>query len=244
MRDLTAAHWVLVSSSNAYARFDQPEQGETAATLEPLAGDVMADMSQYGPAKVACEDAVRACESHTIVRAGLIGGHGDWSGRSGYYPWRFAHPTGADVLVPPDLTFPVAMIDVEDLAAWVVDCAEQRTHGTFNATGPTTTLDTLLYAARTVSGGEAAARPVPAEVLADAGVGPWMGRPSMPLWIDDPSWRYFATLDTSAARKHGLSTRPLEETLAAAMRYEDEREEPRQTGLTDDEERALRDRLE
>lgn len=55
-------------------------------------------------------------DSHTIIRSGLIGGNGDHTGRTGYYPWRFAHPTGENVLVP-DPTFPVAMIDVEDLAA-------------------------------------------------------------------------------------------------------------------------------
>lgn len=61
--------------------------------------------------------------------------------------------------------------------------------------------------------------------------------------IEDPDWRWFATLNSDAARAHGLRTRPLRETLAAALAYEEERTEPRQTGLTDDEERALRAHL-
>lgn len=244
VRDLRARHWVLVSTGNVYARFDQPEQGEEAELLDALEGDVMADMSQYGPAKVACERAVReGHDSWTIVRAGLIGGAGDTSGRSGYYPWRFAHPTGPDVLVPPDLTFPVALVDVEDLASWLVDCAERRTQGVFNATGPTTTLQDVLEASRTVAGSDAAARPVPAETLREAGVSAWMGPSSLPLWIDDPGWRWFATLDSTAARRAGLRTRPLAATLAAALDHENQRREPRATGLTDDEELALRRRL-
>src|SRR5690606_21335999 len=129
---LDARHWVFVSSGNVYAHFDRPEQDETSELLEPLAAHVMADMSEYGPAKVACEQAVRdGGTTATIIRSGLIGGPGDWSGRTGYYPWRLANPTGTDILVPGDLAFPCALIDVDDLAAWVVTCAVDRIDGTF-----------------------------------------------------------------------------------------------------------------
>lgn len=241
---IRARHWLLVSTANVYAQFDQPEQDERSALLEPLAGEVMADMEDYGAAKVACEDAVRASgRSWTIIRPGLIGGAGDTSGRSGYYPWRFAHPTGADVLVPPDLTFPVALIDVEDLARWAIHCAEHGVCGVFNATGPTTTLSDVLATAREVAASTATPRPVPAETLAGAGITHWMGPRSLPLWIDDPAWRWFSTLDTAAARRHGLSLRPLRDTLAAALAYEETRTDPRQAGLTDEGERFLRELL-
>ncbi|HBY23169.1 MAG TPA: oxidoreductase, partial [Propionibacteriaceae bacterium] len=131
-------------------------------------------------------------------------------------------------------------IDVEDLAAWIVHCALDRVQGTFNAAGPTTDLGSVLTLARSVASSAAVARPVPADVLDAAGVSAWMGTPSLPLWIDDESWRYFATLDTTAARREGLRTRPLEETLRAALAFEERRTVPRQTGLTDDEEERLR----
>lgn len=241
VRDVDAAHWVFVSSGNVYRAFDSLEQGEDSPTLEPLDGDVMADMTEYGSAKVACEDAVRGrCPSHTIIRSGLIGGAGDWSGRSGYYPWRFANPSGPEVFVPPDLSFPVALIDVEDLAAWVLTCAEQRVVGTFNATGVTTTLSAVLALAQSVAGSSVPAMAVRDDALKEAGISPWMGPSSLPLWIDDPSWRYFATLDTTRARARGLDTRPLEQTLKAALAYEQQRSEPRHTGLTNDDEHRLR----
>lgn len=245
VRDLTTGHWVLVSTANVYARFDALEQGEEAGLLPPLEGDVMADMTQYGPAKVACEEAVRAAAApSTVIRSGLIAGPGDWSGRSGYYVWRCAHPTGPDILVPADLSFPCALIDVDDLAAWVVQCAVDGIEGTFNATGPTTSLGDVLQTCRQVVGNAAPVlRPVPAEVLEREGVAQWMGPKSLPLWVSDPAWRYFATLDTSRARAHGLRTRPLAETMARTLAYENVRSEPRQAGLCDEDEVALREAL-
>lgn len=146
--------------------------------------------------------------------------------------------------MPPDLTSPCALIDVDDLAAFVVACAVDRTEGIFNATGPTTPLGDLLETCRQVVGDAAPAlRPVPREVLERHGVGEWVGPRSLPLWIADPEWRYFGTLDTSRARAHGLRTRPLAETMSRTLGYEEQRTEPRGAGLTDVEESALRGAL-
>ncbi|MDP3207782.1 MAG: oxidoreductase [Rhodoglobus sp.] len=241
VRDLRTSHWVFVSTANVYADYSVIERDENAATRAPLHGDVMEDMSTYGEAKVACEDAVRAAEgSATIVRSGLIGGPGDWSGRTGYWPWRFAHPTGADVIVPDDADFPCALIDVRDLAAWIVTAAEQRLDGTFNATGLTTALHEVLRAAARVAGSDLPMRPVSVERLAELEIGSWMGPASLPLWIDDPTWRGFATLNTTRAREEGLVTRPLSDTLRDTLAYENERIQPRQAGLSDDDERRVR----
>lgn len=241
VRDLTTEHWVFVSSGNVYADFSQIEQDEDAAVRAPLDGDVMEDMSTYGEAKVACENIVRTGSgTATIVRSGLIGGPGDWSGRSGYWPWRFAHPTGADVIVPADLECPCAMIDVRDLATWIVCAAEQRLDGTFNATGPTALLGDVLAAAARAAGSTAALRPVSTATLRTLGVGSWMGSASLPLWIDDPDARGFATMDTARARAAGLRCRPLQDTLRSTLTYENQRTSVRQTGLTDDEEKRAR----
>jgi nucleoside-diphosphate-sugar epimerase len=239
-RDLAARHRVLVSTGNVYARFDALEQPEDSPRRDPLDGDLMTDMEVYGEAKVACENAVRDADgTATVVRSGLIGGPGDWSGRTGYWPWRFAHPVGERVVVPDELDFPCAMVDVRDLAAWLVTVAENRLDGTFNATGPTTTLGQVLAAAARVSGSTATQLPVGRDRLAELGIGAWMGPASLPLWIDDADWRGFATMGTARARAAGLLTRPLEQTLRDTLAFEETRTEPRRAGLTDDDERRV-----
>ncbi|GAA1729205.1 hypothetical protein [Aeromicrobium alkaliterrae] len=243
VRDLTTQHHVLVSTGNVYARFDRPEQSEDAALCAPV--DDLDDISDYGRGKVACESLVRAASAtSTVVRSGLIGGPGDTSGRSGYYPWRFAHPTGADVLLPAVPDFPVALIDVEDLARWLVLAAERRIDGTFNATGRTTTLAEVVRLAADVAGSDATPRWVDPAELERLGVAAWMGPTSLPLWIDDPAWRWFATMDTVAARTAGLVTRPLADTLARTLAYEERRTEPRLAGLTDPDEIRVRAALD
>lgn len=245
LRDLSTDHVVFISTTSVYAYGDRLEQDESSPTVPALDGDVMTDMSMYGAAKVACEEAVRAATvTSTIIRPGLIGGPGDTSARSGYYPWRFAHPTGGDVLVPDDPDFPCALIDVDDLASWTVTVSESGLAGTYNATGRTTPLAGALERARRVAGEQAPPpRPVPVEVLRAAGVESWMGPRSLPLWIDDPADRYGATADTRAARAHGLTTRPLEETFARVLPYEEARVSPRRAGLSDHDERQLRHML-
>ncbi len=240
VRDLVARHRVLVSTGNVYARFDALEQPEDSPLRSPLDGDLMTDMEVYGEAKVACENAVRDADgTATVVRSGLIGGPGDWSGRTGYWPWRFAHPVADRVVVPDELDFPCAVVDVRDLAAWLITVAERRLDGTFNATGPTAPLGEVLGVAAAVAGSPAEPLPVGREVLAELGIGAWMGPASLPLWIDDAEWRGFATMDTSRARAAGVVTRPLEQTLRDTLAFEETRTVPRRAGLSDDDERRV-----
>lgn len=241
-----ASTYLFVSSGSVYANDERPGQDESAPVRQALAADMLTDMAEYGEAKVACEEHVRAAfgpQRSLIARAGLIGGPGDHTGRSGYWPWRFAHPSTPDgtVLVPAGPELGTQVIDVRDLVEWLVDAAEQQLAGTFNAVGQSVPLSEHLRMAREVAGHTGPVRAADPDWLAEQGVEEWMGPRSLPLWIHDPAMLGFGDVDASAARAAGLSTRPLTETLRSALDYEQSRPAgiPRGAGLTDQEERDL-----
>ena len=235
VRDLTTRHWVFVSTANVYADQVSRGQDESGALLPPLDADAMIDPAEYGPAKVACENLVRGTASSTIARAGLIVGPGDVSGRLGYWPWRFARETAAPVVIPDDPDQPVQLIDVGDLAAWLLDCAEGRVDGVFNAAGTPTTLGQVLDAARTIAGHRGPLLAAPSDWLIKHRVNPWMGERSLPLWLggDRGLWG-FQDHRNDRALASGLSLRPLADTLRDTLVWERTgRAAPREAGLGD-----------
>jgi 2'-hydroxyisoflavone reductase len=220
-----AGHYVFVSSSNVYADHRARGQDESAPLLDPLDRDVMESMAVYGQAKVACEQHVQRVfgSNHALVaRVGLIGGPGDPFDRSGYWPHRFARPAAADgaVLVPDAPNLATQLIDVRDLADWLVAAAVRQLGGSYNVAGPTLTLAEHLEVARQVAGHTGPMVPVDEQWLTDQDVQPWMGERSLPLWLNDPDWLGFNARDSGAARAAGLSTRPLADTLADTLAWE------------------------
>lgn len=239
-------HYVFVSSGSVYAAHGTSGQAEDAPTLPPLAGDRMESMDTYGEAKVACEQMVLHAlgeSKSAIARAGLIGGPGDPFGRSGYWPWRLRLPSNpARLVAAPDVRdLATQVIDVRDLADWLVQIATAGQAGVFNATGPTHSLEAVLECARTVAGTDAQLAWIPVELLRSQEINEWMGPRSLPLWIDAPGWEHFNDASSARARAAGLTTRPLADTFAAELEWELARpaDLPRQAGLTDEEERAL-----
>jgi nucleoside-diphosphate-sugar epimerase len=238
-----STHWVFVSSASVYADSVTIGDDETARLLPPLDGDVMETMETYGPAKVSCERHVLegvGADRSLIARVSLIGGPGDWSGRSGYWVKRMARPSNAQrrVLVPDAPDIPVQVLDVRDLAAWLVRAADRRTAGIANAGGPTHSFGEHLESARSVAGFDGPLEVVGEEWLTAQGVEPWMGPRSLPLWLPAESIALNAH-DTSVAASLGLRSRPLAETLADTLAWELAEPGERRAGLSDEDERAL-----
>src|SRR5690349_4964986 len=129
-----AGHWTFVSTVSVYADNGTPGQrADTAPLRAPTAPDVEHCTDEtYGAAKVACEQAVGA--NAFICRAGLIAGPEDPTGRFTYWPVRLAR--GGEVLVAASPDDAVQLIDVRDLARWIVLAAETGLTGTFDAIGP------------------------------------------------------------------------------------------------------------
>ncbi|MET0928805.1 MAG: NAD-dependent epimerase/dehydratase family protein [Aeromicrobium sp.] len=232
------SHWTFVSTGSVYA--DQSGiLTEGSPLLPPFDGDE-AGPEQYGEAKVACEESVAGLPRHLIVRAGLIGGPGDRSDRLGYYVSRFASAGAEPVLVPDVGDQPMQVVDVRDLALWIVRAAEAGSTGIVHGVGEPTTVGELIDLSAQVAdfSGQQVARD---EVwLHQHGVEEWMGPRSLPLWLP-PSHHGMGRMDDTRAIALGLERRPLAETLRDTLADERGRglDRERRAGLSRSDELAL-----
>jgi len=234
-----AAHWTYVSSVSAYARADAPGQDETAELLPPTAEG---DESDYGRDKVAAENAVRAAlgDRAAVVRPGLIVGPGDPTDRFGYWVSRFALAGSGPVLVPETDGHHAQVVDVDDVAGFVIRVGADRWSGTANAVGDAGTLAGLLKVAREVGGHSGAVVTASDGFLIDHDVAYWSGPRSLPLWLpaDMPG---FMRHRNEVFRFAGGSLRPLRDTLERTLADERSRglDRVRRAGLTRSDELAL-----
>jgi nucleoside-diphosphate-sugar epimerase len=218
-----AGHWTFVSSMSVYADNGTPGLTASSAPLLPPVQERPAEPTPdaYGGAKVASEQAVTEQFDGPafVVRPGLIVGDGDPSDRYGYWPARLSR--GGRVLVPEPLDAPVQLVDVVDLAVWIVDAAEQRLAGVFDAVcQPMPRSEALARSAAGVGAPEHELVPVSASWLEEHGVRPWSGPRSLPLWVPGEEYAGFMAQDVSASLAAGLRIRPLEQTAAAALEHE------------------------
>lgn len=243
-RDLAdaAARYVFVSSGNVYASQAEIGADEDAALLVALEADSYTDAeSSYGPGKVAGEIAVRerfGDDRYAIARAGLIGGPGDPTGRTTYWPRRFARPSNerGDVLAPAAPDLPTAIVDVRDLADWLLSLARGTAPGVFNAVGDAIALPRHLALAREVASSRGSLVEAESDWLLAHGVAEWVGPRSLPLWLADREWQGMNARSNDRAVAAGLRLRPLAETLADALAAG---HVEGAAGLSDEDERAL-----
>lgn len=209
---LAEVPWVFVSTISVYADDRDPAGPGVGALRPPLDdADPAASVEAYGGLKVRCEQLVleRAARA-VVVRPGLIVGPGDPSGRFAY--WAARHDREDDVLAPGSPADPVQVLDVRDLARWIVDLAERPPAEplVLDAVGPVTPMGDLL--ADCVPGGRLTW--VGHDELAAAGVAMWAGPDSVGLWLPRPDHDGMVSHDDAPARAAGLRARPVADTAA------------------------------
>ncbi len=211
---------LFISSISAYASFAQPndEHSPTGKLSDPATEEVTDD--SYGPMKALCEQyTMEAFQGRaSIVRPGYIVGPLDRSDRFTYWPVRASK--GGQMLAPGSPQDPIQIIDVRDLATWMMALVQSRTTGYFNAVSPPgafTIGDLITASLRASPNAGTSARWVPEDFLAAH----WK-----PEELDLPPWSPMKgdtagaslTSVTSAART-GLRSRPLETTVRDTLAW-------------------------
>jgi 2'-hydroxyisoflavone reductase len=183
-------------------------------TVEEITGET------YGPLKALCEGTAREVfgEARTlVVRPGLIVGPNDPTDRFTYWPVRVAR--GGEVLAPEKPEVPVQIVDVRDLATFIIELIEAEASGVYNATGPEyeLTFGAMLETCKRVSGSDASFRWASVEFLDQHKVAAWG---DMPVWVPDNEENAgFSRMNVSKAIDAGLKFRPLEETVRDTLAW-------------------------
>lgn len=211
-------HYIFISTISAYASDKNAWADESDPTAElppgidpygPGSPGAGGRIMPYGPLKAYSEKEVMKTYpgAYTIIRPGLIVGPLDRTDRFTYWPYRI--DKGGDVLAPGDGSDAVQIIDVRDLAEWMIRVAENRTLGIYNATGPAQpmTMAEMLYGIKGVTTAGAQFTWVPWSFLTEHKVRGWS---NMPVVVPEtPNNVAFSRRDVRKAIAAGLTFRPL-----------------------------------
>jgi 2'-hydroxyisoflavone reductase len=215
----SADHYTFVSSVSVYeGNGGVTDPGGPVGTIEDESTEEITGES-YGPLKALCEQAVERAfgDRALVIRPGLIVGPDDPTDRFTYWPARIAD--GGRVAAPGDPAAQTQVIDVRDLAAWILDMAEGRAAGRWNAVGPARPLaiGELLERCRAVSGSDPEIVWLDNAYLLEQGVEPWT---DLPLWLGgDPDYEWMDEVDPGPAVRAGLRHRPIDETIADTLAW-------------------------
>jgi 2'-hydroxyisoflavone reductase len=233
-------HYTLISSLSVHPDDLPVGADESTPTHEPPYPDTEEITAEtYGPLKVACEhEAERSFPGRClVVRPGYIVGPHDPTDRFTYWVRRAAD--GGEMLAPgpPEAGFQV--VDVRDLAAFLIDRMEAADADVYGVVGPAEPINMrdVLETARTASGVDTTFRWVDEGFLHALGpeTGQWL-----PMW--HPELPGFHAYDARKAVAAGLRHRPFADTVADTLAWDDERgRPPLRAGLPAGKERELLD---
>lgn len=193
-------HYLYVSSIGAYDDIDRPGIDEThrIQSWRGTAGD-------YGPDKAESERRLHAIigERLTIVRPGPIKGVRGYS--SELMTWFRRMQTGASVIAPGDGTDGVEIVDVRDVAGFLLRAIERSLYGIFNLTGPAMTYREFLEKCKNATDSDAELVWIPLPYLQAHGISPQ----DFPFLR--PGSNVFR-ISSEKAYKAGWETRPFRDT--------------------------------
>ena len=231
-------HYTLVSTLSVHPDDMPAGSTERAAIYEPPFPQTEVVTAQtYGPLKVACEHAATAAfgDRCLIIRPGYIVGPHDPSDRFTFYLRRAAG--GGEMAAPGPPDAPLQVIDARDLAAFMLGRIEAADGGVFGVVGPgePIVMRDVLDTSRDVATADTTFTWVSEEFLDAVGD---QAQEWFPMW--EPQFPGVHTYDAAKAVAAGLRYRPLGQTVADTLAWDQQRGQPDlRTGISAQMEREL-----
>lgn len=213
-------HYLYVSSIAAYdeKEFSQPNLAEEV----PLAL-WEGSGSEYSRGKAESERRLRGIvgDKLTIVQPGPIKGVRDDTPDA--LIWLYRLRDGRRHIGPGDGTDSVQIVDVKDVADFLIQAIDRSLFGTFNLTGRSMTFREFLEGCKSATHSDAELVWIPEAFLHEQGVAPQSGVKNwflnFPYWHPEPSMRGFAQISSQKAFQAGWITRPFRDTALDALMF-------------------------
>ena len=217
-------HYTFISTDSVYENPISNPAGsregdkvvEYSGAEDPYSITQFREVDEYRQLKVLCE---REAEkqfpgSALIVRPTFIVGPG--TGEHTYWPVRMER--GGEILVAGDPLAAVQMIDVRDMAEWIILMIEQREHGIFNAVGPAAPIGfaEMLGSIRGITSSPVSLVWVPVTWLQEH-VPPIWSNPLM--WLTEAGIPGLMSVRSDKAIARGLTFRALSVTAADSLSW-------------------------
>lgn len=229
-------HYTFISTVGVYENFHKFDIDESypIAQLEDPQSEVITDKT-YGALKGLCEAVIQQYfpKKALIIRPGLIVGPNDPTDRFTYWVKRIEE--GGEVLAPAHQ--PVQLIDVRDLAKWIVQMVERQATGIYNAAGIPSSLEQLLQECQKLNP-KTHVIWISEDFLLKKNVQDWV---ELPLWLSSKrQMPGFLCINSQKAIESGLTFRPIAETIEATLKWDATRGNVKlQTGLDRSKEKDL-----
>jgi 2'-hydroxyisoflavone reductase len=214
--------YLFVSSVSVYASAAAPNHEDCALGAIDDPDTTTVDARTYGPLKALCEAELQRVlpAAVLLLRPGLVVGPHDPTQRFTYWPARLARAAQNEtVLAPGTPDAPVQFIDARDLAAFALHALQTGARGAFNVVSEAGrwTFGDVLRACAAAAGVVVRFAWHDIAALQAQGIEPWS---DMPLAVPTtPDYHAFMRTDARRAAAAGLTTLPLEQTVAATLAW-------------------------
>jgi 2'-hydroxyisoflavone reductase len=215
-------HYIYVSSCSAYEKKPAapPAHVREAEDWPTCAFDPAAEgWRKYAVGKAESERRVLRVfgERSTIIRPGVIKGYRDplpWAEDLWFHEVRVQR--GGSLIAPGTGEDTFQLIDVRDVARFMVRSIDTELYGSYNVAGEVQNFRAFLELSKRVTFSDAELVWIPQAFLHKQGLEPLK---NFPFWSPNPENKAFLEVDASKAKRAGLGLRPREEMVEESLRW-------------------------